>query len=215
MKTAIEKLDDTELNGRRVRLVEDRRGGRSGTLYPFIEFRLRLTNESMNFLQVDVVDDPVRQADRHAVVRVPVDVLVHARAVHRTAAPSHAAAPSLVDAPSQSRQSPDPDRNRRNFTANHKSRNQMISLTPTFLCFAAIAISRNLNRSHVRVRHVIHGPDHDRSTNPDLETVLVRVHVQKIASLDRFRQRITAALARQRETKASMIKFTLTIKNQF
>lgn len=29
MKTAIEKLDDTELNGRRVRLVEDRRGGRS------------------------------------------------------------------------------------------------------------------------------------------------------------------------------------------
>lgn len=26
MKTAIEKLDDTELNGRRVRLVEDRRG---------------------------------------------------------------------------------------------------------------------------------------------------------------------------------------------
>lgn len=31
MKTAIEKLDDTELNGRRVRLVEDRRsGGRSG-----------------------------------------------------------------------------------------------------------------------------------------------------------------------------------------
>lgn len=37
MKTAIEKLDDTELNGRRVRLVEDRRGGRSGTLYRFIE----------------------------------------------------------------------------------------------------------------------------------------------------------------------------------
>ncbi|XP_055908111.1 serine-arginine protein 55 isoform X1 [Eupeodes corollae] len=30
MKTAIEKLDDTDLNGRRVRLVEDRRGGRSG-----------------------------------------------------------------------------------------------------------------------------------------------------------------------------------------
>lgn len=31
MKTAIEKLDDTELNGRRVRLVEDRRGsGRGG-----------------------------------------------------------------------------------------------------------------------------------------------------------------------------------------
>lgn len=30
MKTAIEKLDDTELNGRRIRLVEDRRGGRSG-----------------------------------------------------------------------------------------------------------------------------------------------------------------------------------------
>lgn len=28
MKTAIEKLDDTELNGRRIRLVEDRRGGR-------------------------------------------------------------------------------------------------------------------------------------------------------------------------------------------
>lgn len=35
MKTAIEKLDDTELNGRRVRLVEDRRGGRSGTLSTF------------------------------------------------------------------------------------------------------------------------------------------------------------------------------------
>lgn len=31
MKTAIEKLDDTELNGRRIRLIEDRRGGR-GTL---------------------------------------------------------------------------------------------------------------------------------------------------------------------------------------
>lgn len=30
MKTAIEKLDDTELNGRRIRLVEDRRGGRGG-----------------------------------------------------------------------------------------------------------------------------------------------------------------------------------------
>lgn len=30
MKTAIEKLDDTELNGRRVRLIEDRRGGRGG-----------------------------------------------------------------------------------------------------------------------------------------------------------------------------------------
>lgn len=30
MKTAIEKLDDTELNGRRIRLIEDRRGGRSG-----------------------------------------------------------------------------------------------------------------------------------------------------------------------------------------
>lgn len=29
MKTAIEKLDETELNGRRVRLVEDR-GGRGG-----------------------------------------------------------------------------------------------------------------------------------------------------------------------------------------
>lgn len=28
MKTAIEKLDDTELNGRRIRLIEDRRGGR-------------------------------------------------------------------------------------------------------------------------------------------------------------------------------------------
>lgn len=26
MKTAIEKLDDTELNGRRIRLIEDRRG---------------------------------------------------------------------------------------------------------------------------------------------------------------------------------------------
>lgn len=30
MKTAIEKLDDTELNGRRIRLIEDRRSGRSG-----------------------------------------------------------------------------------------------------------------------------------------------------------------------------------------
>lgn len=30
MKIAIEKLDDTELNGRRVRLIEDRRGGRAG-----------------------------------------------------------------------------------------------------------------------------------------------------------------------------------------
>lgn len=33
MKTAIEKLDDTELNGRRIRLVEDKRrngGGRRG-----------------------------------------------------------------------------------------------------------------------------------------------------------------------------------------
>lgn len=30
MKTAIEKLDDTDLNGRRVRLVEDRRGSRRG-----------------------------------------------------------------------------------------------------------------------------------------------------------------------------------------
>jgi arginine/serine-rich splicing factor 4/5/6 len=31
MKTAIEKLDDTELNGRRIRLVEDtRRSGRRG-----------------------------------------------------------------------------------------------------------------------------------------------------------------------------------------
>lgn len=31
MKTAIEKLDDTELNGRRIRLVEDvRRNGRRG-----------------------------------------------------------------------------------------------------------------------------------------------------------------------------------------
>lgn len=28
MKTAIEKLDDTDLNGRRIRLIEDRRGGR-------------------------------------------------------------------------------------------------------------------------------------------------------------------------------------------
>lgn len=35
MKTAIEKLDDTELNGRRVRLVEDRRGGRSGGTFIF------------------------------------------------------------------------------------------------------------------------------------------------------------------------------------
>lgn len=35
MKTAIEKLDDTELNGRRVRLVEDRRGGRSGENFCF------------------------------------------------------------------------------------------------------------------------------------------------------------------------------------
>lgn len=33
MKTAIEKLDDTELNGRRIRLIEDRRGGRSGMKY--------------------------------------------------------------------------------------------------------------------------------------------------------------------------------------
>lgn len=30
MKIAIEKLDDTELNGRRIRLIEDRRGGRGG-----------------------------------------------------------------------------------------------------------------------------------------------------------------------------------------
>ncbi|KAL9891930.1 serine-arginine protein 55-like isoform X1 [Glossina fuscipes] len=30
MKTAIEKLDDTDLNGRRIRLVEDRRSGRGG-----------------------------------------------------------------------------------------------------------------------------------------------------------------------------------------
>ncbi|XP_067619635.1 serine-arginine protein 55 [Eurosta solidaginis] len=30
MKAAIEKLDDTDLNGRRLRLVEDRRGGRGG-----------------------------------------------------------------------------------------------------------------------------------------------------------------------------------------
>lgn len=30
MKNAVEKLDDTELNGRRIKLVEDRRGGRSG-----------------------------------------------------------------------------------------------------------------------------------------------------------------------------------------
>ncbi|XP_039966013.1 serine-arginine protein 55-like [Bactrocera neohumeralis] len=30
MRRAIEKLDDTELNGRRIRLIEDRRGGRSG-----------------------------------------------------------------------------------------------------------------------------------------------------------------------------------------
>lgn len=36
MKTAIEKLDDTELNGRRVRLVEDRRSGRSGGIYQSI-----------------------------------------------------------------------------------------------------------------------------------------------------------------------------------
>lgn len=36
MKTAIEKLDDTELNGRRIRLIEDRRSGRSGK---FCQFR--------------------------------------------------------------------------------------------------------------------------------------------------------------------------------
>jgi len=30
MKSALEKLDDTELDGRRIRLIEDRRGGRSG-----------------------------------------------------------------------------------------------------------------------------------------------------------------------------------------
>lgn len=40
MKTAIEKLDDTELNGRRVRLVEDRRGGRSGMLFPYAQNEL-------------------------------------------------------------------------------------------------------------------------------------------------------------------------------
>lgn len=38
MKTAIEKLDDTELNGRRVRLVEDRRGGRSKIILLFFYF---------------------------------------------------------------------------------------------------------------------------------------------------------------------------------
>lgn len=32
MKTAIEKLDDTELNGRRIRLIEDRRSGRGKCL---------------------------------------------------------------------------------------------------------------------------------------------------------------------------------------
>lgn len=61
--------------------------------------------------------DPVRQADHHAVVRDPVDALAHARAVHRTVALSHAAAPSHVDAPSQSRQSLDPDLSRSKFTA--------------------------------------------------------------------------------------------------
>lgn len=30
LKAAVEKLDDTELNGRRIRLVEDRGRGRSG-----------------------------------------------------------------------------------------------------------------------------------------------------------------------------------------
>lgn len=40
MKTAIEKLDDTELNGRRVRLIEDRRGGRGGGKLEFIKLLL-------------------------------------------------------------------------------------------------------------------------------------------------------------------------------
>lgn len=40
MKTAIEKLDDTELNGRRVRLVEDRRGGRSKNHFFLATIRL-------------------------------------------------------------------------------------------------------------------------------------------------------------------------------
>lgn len=39
MKTAIEKLDDTELNGRRIRLVEDRRGGRSGKKLLFLSYK--------------------------------------------------------------------------------------------------------------------------------------------------------------------------------
>ena len=39
MKTAIEKLDDTELNGRRVRLVEDRRGrGNYPSIFHLISF---------------------------------------------------------------------------------------------------------------------------------------------------------------------------------
>lgn len=36
MKTAIEKLDDTELNGRRIRLIEDRRGGRGKFLVLYL-----------------------------------------------------------------------------------------------------------------------------------------------------------------------------------
>lgn len=43
MKTAIEKLDDTELNGRRIRLIEDRRSGR-GKFY--LEKKRRKFNPS-------------------------------------------------------------------------------------------------------------------------------------------------------------------------
>lgn len=37
MKTAIEKLDDTELNGRRIRLIEDRRSGRGKFRFLFVK----------------------------------------------------------------------------------------------------------------------------------------------------------------------------------
>lgn len=40
MKTAIEKLDDTELNGRRIRLIEDRRGGRGKMIVPNNDFSI-------------------------------------------------------------------------------------------------------------------------------------------------------------------------------
>lgn len=53
MKTAIEKLDDTELNGRRVRLVEDRRGGRSGTCY----FHHSFYFFSLHFHAINFIDE--------------------------------------------------------------------------------------------------------------------------------------------------------------